>query len=89
MLCAARNSRTTTPSAFPSARSSSIIADVIAVLAADIPAKLSADGLFLASGIISDKFPLVEQAAAAAGLELLVRREKRDWCAGLFRKENG
>jgi len=62
-----------------------IIADVIAALAADIPAKLADDGLFLASGIISDKFPLVEKATAAAGLELLVKREKRDWCAGLFR----
>jgi len=61
-----------------------IIADVIASLVADIPGRLRYDGLFLASGIISDKFPQVLQAARAAGLELVVRREKRDWNAALF-----
>lgn len=61
-----------------------IIADVIAAIAADIPGRLAPDGLFVTSGIISDKFPLVETAAKAAGLELITRRERRDWCAAVF-----
>lgn len=63
-----------------------IIADVIVALAADIPARLAADGLFIASGIISEKFSLVDAAARKAGLELLVKREKRDWCSALFKR---
>lgn len=63
-----------------------IIADIIASIASDIPSRLAADGLFIASGIISDKFTKVESAAYAAGLELLVRRDRRDWCAAVFRK---
>ena len=63
-----------------------IIADVIAGIAADIPGRLADDGLFIASGIISDKFAKVEAAALEAGLELLVRRDRRDWCAAVFKR---
>lgn len=63
-----------------------IIADVIAVLAADIPQHLAADGIFLASGIISDKFALVLEATAKAGLKLICKREKRDWVAAVFQR---
>ncbi len=61
-----------------------IIADVIAGLIGQIPGKLAADGLFIASGIIGGKKDLVLQAAAAAGLSLLVERERRDWYAFVF-----
>lgn len=62
-----------------------IIADVIAGIAADIPGRLAPDGLFIASGIINEKFTKVETAASLAGLELLVRRDRQDWCAAVFR----
>lgn len=61
-----------------------IIADVIAGLAPQIVPLLAKDGLFLASGIIAAKAPLVLAAASAAGLQLLVNRERRDWHAMVF-----
>ncbi|MEA4887967.1 MAG: 50S ribosomal protein L11 methyltransferase [Clostridiaceae bacterium] len=61
-----------------------IIADVIAGLIGRIPEKLATDGLFIASGIIGEKKDLVLKAAAAAGLTLLVERERRDWYAFVF-----
>jgi ribosomal protein L11 methyltransferase len=63
-----------------------IIADVIAALASSIPNRLAKDGLFIASGIIKDKFTYVETAARQAGLELLVQRERSEWCAAVFRR---
>lgn len=63
-----------------------IIADVIAVLAADIPGRMTEDGRFIASGIISGKLDQVLDAARKAGLALLDKRERRDWCALVFRK---
>lgn len=63
-----------------------IIADVIAQLVADVPGLLANDGLFIASGIIRDKLDLVLAAADRAGLELVVKREKQDWCALVFRQ---
>ncbi len=41
---------------------------------------------FIASGIIKDKFTYVETAARQAGLELLVQRERSEWCAAVFRR---
>jgi ribosomal protein L11 methyltransferase len=64
-----------------------IIADVIVALTPDIPARLNEDGLLIASGIISDRFGQVASAAGRAGLELLIKRERRDWCAAVFRKQ--
>jgi len=63
-----------------------IIADVIAALIGDVQGRLEPDGLFIASGIISDKLGIVLAAAQAAGLELLTQREKRDWCAVVFKR---
>ncbi len=62
-----------------------IIADVIALLAADIPQHLATGGLFVASGIISDKFAKVAAATQAAGLKLICKREKRDWVAAVWK----
>ncbi|HBP39072.1 MAG TPA: 50S ribosomal protein L11 methyltransferase [Clostridiales bacterium] len=64
-----------------------IIADVITGLACDIPGRLAAGGLFLASGIIQDKLPAVMAACADAGLQLCEQRRKGDWCALVFRKK--
>jgi ribosomal protein L11 methyltransferase len=63
-----------------------IIADVIAALIDQVPTLLAPDGLFIASGIIRDKLDLVEQAARAAGLDLIVERERHDWHALVFRR---
>jgi ribosomal protein L11 methyltransferase len=64
-----------------------IIADVIAGLAAAIPARLSPDGLFLTSGIIEDKAELVLGACKAAGLALVGRSERNGWCSFVFQSD--
>ncbi len=64
-----------------------IIADVIAAIAADIPARLKADGLFLASGIIEDKAEKVLMACHAAGLSTIGRSERNGWCSFVFQKQ--
>ncbi len=63
-----------------------IIADVIAGLVRDIPGRLAEDGLFIASGIILDKLDKVLAAAKNAGLSLQVQRERKEWCALVFKK---
>ena len=64
-----------------------IIADVITGLADKIAPLLARDGLFLASGIIAGKVCQVLDAAQAAGLRLLVDRERHDWHALVFQKK--
>ncbi len=56
-----------------------IIADIIIMLLKDIPGKLKDDGIFLASGIISDRRADVEQAAAAVGMQVDHVDEKGGW----------
>lgn len=63
-----------------------IIADVIAAIAADIPARLKADGLFLTSGIIEDKAEKVIAACHAAGLCTIGHTERNGWCSFVFQK---
>ena len=58
-----------------------IIADVIAMIASDIPAKLNCGGKVILSGIISTKEPKVLEALKSAGLEVIERKEKNDWVA--------
>lgn len=58
-----------------------IIADVIAAIAGDVPAKLAPDGIFICSGIINTKKEKVEAALAAAGFRILEQRERNDWMA--------
>jgi ribosomal protein L11 methyltransferase len=62
-----------------------IIADVIAALAADVPARLAPGGTFVASGIILEKSDRVLDACRAAGLALVESHRKGDWCAFVFR----
>ena len=58
-----------------------IIADVIAAIAADIPAKLAPDGKFICSGIINTKRERVEKALADANFKVVRVEEKNDWLA--------
>ena len=62
-----------------------IIADVIAALAPDVPARLAPGGTFVASGIIAEKSARVLDACRAAGLALVESHRKGDWCAYVFR----
>ncbi len=56
-----------------------IIADIIIMLLKDIPGKLKDDGIFLASGIISDRRTDVEAAAAEVGMKVDHVDEKGGW----------
>ena len=56
-----------------------IIADIIIMLLKDIPGKLKDDGIFLASGIISDRRVDVEAAAAEVGMKVDHVDEKGGW----------
>lgn len=56
-----------------------IIADIIIMLLKDIPGKLKDDGIFLASGIISDRRADVEAAAAEVGIKVDHVDEKGGW----------
>lgn len=56
-----------------------IIADIIIMLLKDIPGKLKDDGIFLASGIISDRCADVEAAAAEVGMKVDHVDEKGGW----------
>ena len=56
-----------------------IIADIIIMLLKDIPGKLKDDGIFLASGIISDRRADVEAAAAEVGMKVDHVDERGGW----------
>lgn len=56
-----------------------IIADIIIMLLKDIPGKLKDEGIFLASGIISDRRADVEAAAAEVGMKVDHVDEKGGW----------
>lgn len=58
-----------------------IIADVIAAIACDIPAKLASGGKFICSGIINTKKEKVEKALSDAGFKIIRMEEKNDWMA--------
>lgn len=63
-----------------------IIADIIILLLPDIPGKLAADGVFLASGIITERRADVEKAAAANGLRLAHAAERGGWVVLEFKR---
>lgn len=56
-----------------------IIADIIIMLLKDIPRKLKDEGIFLASGIISDRRADVEAAVAEVGMKVDHVDEKGGW----------
>ena len=67
-----------------------IVANAIIALAPVVPGLLAAEGRFIASGIIDTRAAEVEDALAAAGLQVEARREKRGWvCFVCHKKENG
>jgi len=63
-----------------------IIARVLSALAADMAGALTADGMLIASGIITDREPEVAAAFIGAGLTPLERRQAGDWVALVYRK---
>ena len=63
-----------------------IIADIIKILAPQVPPFMKEDGIFIASGIIKDKYEMVKEAVKAAGLTILEEKEMNEWCALVARK---
>ncbi|MCR4687914.1 MAG: 50S ribosomal protein L11 methyltransferase [Saccharofermentans sp.] len=63
-----------------------IIADIIAAIASDVPARLKDGGYFVCSGIINTKKDRVLKALEEAGLEVIASRTKNDWCAYVCKK---
>ena len=61
-----------------------IIADIIIMLLPDIPVKLKADGIFLASGIIEERMQDVVEAAKKQGLKLDAVDRRGGWCVLQF-----
>ena len=62
-----------------------IIADVILELATDIPRLLAPGGVFIASGIISERAGETEAALESTGLRLVFKLEQGGWVAFMFR----
>lgn len=58
-----------------------IIADVIIMLAKDVPNYLKSGGIFIASGIIHDKLEAVKLAIRAEGFTILEVRTEGEWNA--------
>lgn len=58
-----------------------IIATIIIAVLPEVKAKLKEGGKFLASGIIEERLPEVEQAAENMGFQFLDVRRKAGWCA--------
>jgi ribosomal protein L11 methyltransferase len=65
-----------------------IIADVIASIAPDVPERLTADGIFITSGIINTKKERVLEACSQVGLVKTAEMEKDDWIAFVFKKSS-
>ncbi len=65
-----------------------IIADVICFLAPTLKNSLTGRGLFICSGIIDTKAPLVSQALSQNGYTLVEKREQGEWVAMAWRKSN-
>lgn len=64
-----------------------IIADIIILVMPEVAAKLRADGRFLASGVIEDRYEDVVEAAKKYGFKELDVRRKAGWTAITFGKD--
>ena len=64
-----------------------IIADIIIMLLPDIPGRLNKDGIFLASGIISDRLEDVTEAAKNNGLYVEAVDTQGGWVVMQMRRE--
>ncbi|MBW4827327.1 MAG: 50S ribosomal protein L11 methyltransferase [Clostridiaceae bacterium] len=58
---------------------SNIIAEIIVDLIKDIKGYLNSDGIFISSGIILEKLPLVEEALKEEGFNILEVSKIKDW----------
>lgn len=58
---------------------SNILAEIIVILLDDIKKVLKKDGIFISSGIISEKADIVERKLKACGIELIEKVEKEGW----------
>lgn len=58
-----------------------IVASVIIPLAPLIPDLLAEDGVFICSGIITERLAEVQHALTSANLRILATRQAEDWCA--------
>ncbi|MCI8332529.1 MAG: 50S ribosomal protein L11 methyltransferase [Clostridiales bacterium] len=65
-----------------------IVADVILALYADVAARLTKDGVFVASGIIKEREQEVTDTLLHGGFDLIESRHEGEWCALAFRKKN-
>lgn len=63
-----------------------ITAEVLVLLAPDIPKYLKENGTLVLSGIIRDRLDKVRAAYAAAGLQEIAARQKGEWYALAWRK---
>ena len=63
-----------------------IIADIIKILAPQVPPFMKEDGVFIASGIIKDKYGMVKEAVLSAGLAVIEEQEMNEWCALVAKK---
>ena len=63
-----------------------IIADIIKILAPQVPPFMKEDGIFIASGIIKDKYDMVKDAVISAGLTIIEEKEMNEWCALVAKK---
>ena len=62
-----------------------IVADIVIALTKQVPEYIRDGGLFLASGIISERKDDVLAALAAGGFRVEEIRQKKDWVAVLSR----
>ncbi len=63
-----------------------LIAPLVIQLAEPAAEHLNADGVFISSGILTERKEEVEKAIREAGFEILEIREKGEWCAIAARK---
>ena len=64
-----------------------IIADIIIMFVQDVPQKLNEGGIFLTSGIITERADDVQKAAEAVGLKLVNVDERGGWVVMEFHKD--
>ncbi len=58
-----------------------LMAELICMLADGVYAHLAEEGLFIASGILTEKEQMVTEALQAAGFRIVESRTKGEWCA--------
>ncbi len=58
-----------------------IVADIVMSLTDDIGKVIASDGIFISSGIISERVPEVKDFIVSRGFEIIEIRERRGWAA--------